>query len=53
MIEYPKEYGIEWKCPYGLVVISCRECLFWTLCHLQRENEKIEKEKSDLSDNLD
>lgn len=42
MIEYQKEYWIEWKCRYWLACIeSCRACLFETLCHL-------EKEKSDL-----
>jgi len=46
MIEYPKEHWENWICPYGLVVISCRECLFDTLCRLRKE-----KEKSDLDSN--
>ena len=24
------------KCNYGLVINSCRECLFHTLCHLEK-----------------
>jgi hypothetical protein len=47
MKEYPKEHWENWICPYGLVVISCRECLFDTLCRLNKEK------KSDLSNNND
>lgn len=45
MIEYPKENWIEWKCRYGLACIeSCRQCLFDTLCHLEKEKDLSNKE---------
>jgi len=51
------EYWIENKCKYWLAisVSSCRRCLFEALCCYEKNQERInkEKEKSDLSDNLE
>ena len=48
------EYWIDKEhCRYWLQVScnSCRACLFNTLCHLEHEKERKEKEKSDLDSN--
>lgn len=46
-MEYYKENWINWECRYRLACItSCRQCLFDTLCRLEKQ-----KEKSDLYSN--
>ena len=49
MKEYPKEHWIEWKCRYGLAcILSCRQCLFDTLCRLEKEkNQNLDSNKSE------
>ena len=35
------EYSKEWdKCTYGLYLSSCRDCLFSTLCRLEKDKQK-------------
>lgn len=43
------EYSKEWdKCTYWLYVGSCRQCLFETLCRLEKNKQKyLPLEKGD------
>ena len=47
------EYWIDNKCRYGLSVSvnSCRQCLFNTLCHLEKDKQEKSEKESDLSTN--
>lgn len=45
------EYSKEWyKCTYDLYLDSCRECLFITLCNLEKCKATHDQEKTELKD---
>ena len=45
-MEYYKENWINGECRYWLRAIeSCRQCLFETLCHLEKTDSLVNKRK--------
>lgn len=45
-MEYYKEYWERWECRYWLrEIISCRKCLFETLCRLEKDKKETEKKE--------
>jgi hypothetical protein len=47
-IENRKEFGIEWKCRYGLAIMEwCRRCLFETLCQFEKNQEYLNSNKTE------
>lgn len=45
-MEYYKEYWEIWECRYWLRAIeSCRQCLFETLCRLEKDKKMSENKE--------
>lgn len=45
-MEYYKENGINGECRYWLrAILSCRQCLFETLCRLEKTDSLVNKRK--------
>ena len=43
------EYGADWKCRYELYCSTCRNCLFETLCRLEKDKWKATHGQGQIS----